>query len=70
MEIDKLYLETRRDKTNEARGKFKRMRMRMRPAQEKRFWKSAAERKRNRADVSFLCRYILNTKSGNKVDLK
>lgn len=67
---DRLWKEASGDKMKVATSDFKRMRGYLAPAQELRFKKSANVRKRNRSQVSFLCRYILTKKNGTRVNLE
>ena len=67
---EKLWVETKSDKNKWADGDFKRIRAYKAPGQEMRFKRRHLGRKRNREQVSFLCRYILTKKNGTRVPLK
>jgi hypothetical protein len=66
---ERLWKESRSEKNTWATGDFKRLRMRRAPGQEKRFTKKDNNRIRNRSQVSFFCRYVLNQK-GIEIPLK
>lgn len=67
---DRLWKEGRLEKMKMANGEFRRLRGYSAPAQERRFTISANIRKRNRAQASFFCRYILTQKNGTRVNLE
>ena len=66
----KLWVETKSDKNRWAEGDFKRVRAYRAPGQELRFKRVNHARRRNREQVSFLCRYVLTNKNGTRVPLK
>lgn len=67
---ERLWKEAKAEKRKFAASDFKRMREFDTPGQELRFKKSRNVRKRNRSQVSFLCRYVLSQKNGTRVNLE